>query len=151
MKQIKATGGHKHLAWISSENDAGVEYEVVERLGSGLKCSCMGWAFSKDKPKGCKHIIAYQAWPGPSSSVVVDPKPNPVTTKAAASLRDAVAAGVMSVSPSQMSLGKSTRDLLIERVTSHVSAYLDGAGTEPTVSRVVNGEQFAICRSIALD
>lgn len=59
-KHVRDTGA-RHLAWVASESDAETEYEIARLPDRRLKCACLGYAFSKQAPKTCKHIAAMQA------------------------------------------------------------------------------------------
>lgn len=52
----------QHETWVDSDTARDVEYEIVRRRGGNqLRCACLGYTFSKARPKTCKHIDAYHA------------------------------------------------------------------------------------------
>jgi len=77
-KRIAATGRmNTHVTWAESTTEPGLEYQIVRRPSRELKCACLGWAFSKARPKSCIHIEAY-AGVAPSYA----PRPGVVRTPA---------------------------------------------------------------------
>ena len=53
--------GASHLTYVESSSEEGKRYEIARIPGGIIACSCMGWAFSKDAPKTCRHLRAYKA------------------------------------------------------------------------------------------
>jgi hypothetical protein len=59
MKSVRVRNtAARNVAWVNSESDPGVEYEIATLPDGQTKCACLGWTFSKKQPKTCKHIEA---------------------------------------------------------------------------------------------
>jgi hypothetical protein len=69
--------GKKHVTFVSSDSEYQKEYELATLPDGTLACACMGWAFSKDRPKTCHHTRAYIAAQGASVYRATKPASKP--------------------------------------------------------------------------
>lgn len=56
----EAPGYWRHYAFVASDNEPGVEYEVKRHTDGRLGCSCLSYRFAHGA-KTCKHLRALDA------------------------------------------------------------------------------------------
>lgn len=60
----------KNYLTVSSFSDPGKNYVITRRKDGTLDCTCMSYAFSKEDPKVCKHVLSYGHRLEPARSVL---------------------------------------------------------------------------------
>ncbi len=61
---MNAKRGWTHLAFVESETEADVEYEIKRHDDGRTGCACHAYVFAKVRPKSCKHVEALLVTPG---------------------------------------------------------------------------------------
>lgn len=78
------------LAVVESTR-TGEQYDIRRGGDSAEYCTCLGWRFSKEHPKSCRHLREYQrdvaAHPAPAATVPTAPGESAVAVAAAAGTR----------------------------------------------------------------
>jgi hypothetical protein len=52
--------GWTHVAFVASQNDEDVQYEIKAHEDGRMGCACHAWAFSPSPKLPCKHLLAFQ-------------------------------------------------------------------------------------------
>jgi hypothetical protein len=62
-----AKASYEHITWVASKSDPTDRHEIRKGSDGVIYCTCLGWRFSKARPRTCKHLAKYYA------TVAVDP------------------------------------------------------------------------------